>query len=113
MLDQIALKVANNLVNEGEKKELALDPSTLFTLIELVSGLVEMFKDCRQTASSAKQRMTSPSLRDKLALRLFVRRELGGRRDFKLHNGDKIVAALIKTGNSLTQDEVDKAFYET
>jgi hypothetical protein len=112
MLQSIAEKAAHNLVAEGESKEFALDPSTIFTFIELLSGIIELYQACKKTPSEALKSAKSPSLREKLALRLFVKRELGGRQQFRQHNGDKIVAALLKTGNNITQSEVEKAFAE-
>jgi hypothetical protein len=112
MLKQIAQKAAHNLVAEGETKEFALDPSTLFTFIELLRGVVELWQSCNKSSTDAYKSAKTPSLRDKLALKMFVRRELGGRQQFRQHNGDKIVSALLKTGNNISQDEVEKVFAE-
>ena len=112
MLKSIAEKAAHNLVSEGESKEFALDPATIFTFMELLSGIVELYQKCNKTSSEALKSAKNPSLRERLALKMYVRRELGGRQQFRQHNGDKIVAALLKTGNNITQSEVEEAFSE-
>jgi hypothetical protein len=110
-LTSVASRVAQNYSKVSGDKEAALDPATISGFIGLIQEVITLFKNCKQTPAQAVKSMKNPSLGQRVSLRRTVRQELG-RKDFRAE-GDKVVDALLNTGSTLLESEVDALYKET
>lgn len=108
--EQLAQQVAQDYAKVSGQKEAALDPATIAGFASLVLEIFSMFKSCKASPAQAVKASKSPNLPQRVALRRTVRSELG-RKDFRAE-GDKVIEALLNSGNNLTEKDVEALYNE-
>lgn len=107
-LDEMANRVANNIPRKNG--EAALDPSMIPVIIDIVSGLIGMFKECNKTPGEAVKISKSPSRWERIALNSAIRRQVGF---FKFRReGDELVDAVMKTGKTMSEPDMKELYDE-
>lgn len=104
-INEIAQTVAFNYTKRTG--EAAFDLSMIPVIMEIISNLVELFKECEQTPTSALKSVKNPSRWDRIVLNMAVRRQIGFRRE-----RETLVNALLKTGESLNEQDIKDLYYE-
>ena len=89
----------------------ALDPATLQAFIELILQVIQAIKNCRATPPDAAIMVSRPTMWQKMVVRQTVRRNMSFReyRD----SGEQVVDALLKTGKTVSQSEIEQLLLET
>ena len=109
-LDEVANQVANNMPRKNGQA--ALDPAMIPVIIDVVSNLVVMFKNCNKTPGEAVKSSKNPSRWERAALNNAVRKQLGmGFFRFR-REGDDLVEAVLKTGASATEPDMKDLYDE-
>jgi len=100
-IEDIAQNVVSNFTNQNE----ALDPATITAIITLITQVITAIQTCKpKTPAHAADMVRKPGLFARLTLRGIVRDNMS-RADFRQH-GEEVINALLKTGASLTDQEV-------
>jgi len=100
-IEDIAKRTVSNFDNQNE----ALDPATITAIITLITQVISAIQTCKpKTPAHAAEMVRKPGLFARLTLRGIVRDNMS-RVDFREH-GEEVIKALVKTGASLTDQEV-------
>lgn len=89
-----------------------VDPTSIMVFAQLIIAAIEAFKSCKKPADEAVRISKEPGLYQKIILRNLVRRELGGRRNYRQLDGDDIVKSLIQAGKDVTNEDMQKMYDE-
>lgn len=109
-LDEMANRVASNMPNKNG--EASLDPAMIPVIIDIVSNLVVMFKNCNKTPIEAIKSSKNPSRWERAALNNAVRKQLGmGFFRFR-REGDELVEAVMKTGKTMSEPDMKDLYDE-
>lgn len=106
-LKSIQDKAVDNFSNKHRGE--AFDPAVIFSFGELIADFIARLQECR-TVGEARELVRSPSRWQKRVLAVRVRKELGGREFRK--NGRDVISSLLKTGESVSVEEIQEAYDE-
>lgn len=99
----------NNYTTEKGIEAAAVDPATVFLIMDIIMQVIDMIKNCRQNPADGAAMMNRPTLLQKLVLRRNVKKSLD-RED--RHYGEDFTKAIIKTGSTLNAREVEELYNE-
>lgn len=105
-IQKFSTEVAENYAG----KNAAFDPATIMVIMEIITNIIQMFKDCKKTPEAAVEEAKAPSRWQRILLNSAVRRQIG-RKEFR-HDGDKIVSALLKSGGKVTVEDMADMYSE-
>lgn len=108
MLDKVTEKAIGNY-GRVAGAETAFDPATIVVFLELITGLIQLFKDCKQKPTDALKIAQKPGPLQKIVLRRNVKKMLD-REDRRL--GNSFNKALLDTGENLTLEEIQGLYDE-
>jgi hypothetical protein len=101
MLNQLSNDIAMNFAKDSNQ---AFDPAMITSIIEIITSIIEKFKDCGKTSDQALTASHNPGLWERLVLRNTVSRYLG-RNQFRTH-GQDLIKNILKTSGKLTKDQM-------
>ena len=107
---ELAKKFAVKYSSLSGDKDAAIDPSTIMVFLDMILGIVEIFKGCGKTPAQALASTHSPSLWDRLVLRRIVKQDMT-RSEFKAR-GKELVDALLAGGKEVTEEDVKDLYNE-
>lgn len=106
-VQEAAQKCAANFAEHTGQTQAAIDPTTIITFVNLLIPIIQDIVKCIE-AKRAKAAAASPTVRQKVALRLLVRREIG-RPAFRAE-GESYCHAILKTANDSSEEDVEAVF---
>lgn len=95
--------VVNNFASANGQTADALDPAIITLIGQLIPQVLQVFNNCIQ-ARMAKNAAAKPSVIQKAALNMTVRRNIGWLA-FRQH-GNEISTALLKSASETSDDEL-------
>ena len=109
-VEDMATKVANDMVKAGADKEEVFNPMIFMVIIDILNAFIE---SCGKNNPPEKiQKLSArPKWYHKWAVKRMVRRELGSRRAYRAY-GYKVTEALLKTGREITLQDIQELIDE-
>lgn len=108
--ERIAKNIAIEYAGISGDREAAIDPATVLVFIQLVMEIVNRIKECKKTPKDGAEMMQSPGLFQKMMLRKIVKDDMG-RQDFRA-KGENVIAAILKHGRNINEQEVLELYQE-
>lgn len=110
-LENVANKVAANMPGKNGAAA-AIDPAMIPVIIDIVGNLITLFKGCNKSPAEALKSAHNPSRWERALLNQQIRRELGvGFFKFR-REGDDLVEAVMKTGKSMVETDMNELYAE-
>lgn len=110
-LESMANKVAANMPGKNGTAA-AIDPAMIPVIIDIVGNLIALFKQCNKTSGEALKSAQNPSRWEKIAMNQAIRKQLGmGFFKFR-REGDELAQAILKTGKSMTDKDMNGLYDE-
>ena len=88
----------------SNRQEVVFDPITAIKMGKIALDVFRTVRKCRK-ANQVKETAYNPQRRDQVILKRVVRKHLGWR-GFR-QNGQDVIKSLLKTGQGLTEEEIE------
>lgn len=86
----------------------SIDPATIMIIMEIVSNVIAMWKDCKKPPVEAAASAKSPSRFERLVLRRTCVKMLGAK-EFR-RSGDVLMSKLVEKASSLTESNMAEMY---
>lgn len=110
-VERLAGKAVDNLKGLDGGREAAFDPAVFLGFAEIILQLIAKIQECRGTPAEGIKVINNPTLLQRAAVGLQVRKFLGDGKTFRKH-GQAMKDALLKTGAETTVEDLTEAWEE-
>lgn len=93
------------------KENAALDPAMIAVIMQIVTQLIDMFKNCKKKPADVPPAIKNPSVWERIVVRQQAIATMG-RREFRQNGGSELVDSVFAAGKDLTTPDVQKMFDE-
>ncbi len=92
---------------DGKPVEVFLDPVTIGIIVQVITGVVKLYQECRQAPTEAAFNMQSPGWLTRRKLWRLVKEHVPADQD-----REAVYDEVLKSGKSVTADEVHEMYQE-
>ncbi len=110
MLQDFSTDIAKEYSDKTGNADAALDAGTLLKILEIVSSVITMFKDCQKTPAQALAIAKKPGLWQRLLLRNAVMNHVG-RANFR-QSGNELMESVLLSAGKLNKNQVAELYAE-
>ncbi len=102
-------RLATAIMREVYGDTAPFDPAFWMMIFELITELIQ---NCPESSRRAVRVANKPRRRARRILKANVMRRMGGKRAYQKDGGDDVVKAMLKSGKTITPDEMEAMYVE-